>query len=130
MKWAKVYCFGGENGRNDEDDFVVRYKSDTGRTIEVEYGFSNRWYTVNGVRYEKLAEAKEAAEFDVDCQVSSDKVLKAFTTLNTLYRLADDEVKYGKRGYWSGKAQGATDILEMFGLADAYRQWSESKDNK
>ena len=63
MKFKKVYIFGG-NEKDSDDDFVIRYQAENGKTIEViYYSISNnscRYYKVNGVTYYYLKDAKKA----------------------------------------------------------------------
>lgn len=63
MKFKRIYCFGRENGKVNESDFVVGYIADNGKTIDVKFLFGNesfRNYEVDGKFYSTLKEAKAA----------------------------------------------------------------------
>lgn len=63
MKFKRIWCFGNENGRYSEDDFVIAYVAENGTRIDVEFVFGNnslRSYRVNGKAYTHLKDAKAA----------------------------------------------------------------------
>ena len=67
MKYYRKWFFGGSVKDTDPNitDYVIAYISETGITIDVEYSFTSmhdRWYTVNGVSFNTLAEAKMYVE--------------------------------------------------------------------
>ena len=67
MKYKRIYCFGCENGKANEDDFVVEYRAENGKRIELCFSISSnssQWYKVDGVAYRTLKEAKQACEVD------------------------------------------------------------------
>ena len=48
-KWKRVWFFGKDKKDPTIDDYVTRYESEYGETIEVEYTYtmSTRWYMVS-----------------------------------------------------------------------------------
>lgn len=40
MKYKREYCFGGFDGKTNEDDFVVGYQAENGRYIKCEFSIS------------------------------------------------------------------------------------------
>lgn len=65
MKFKKEYIFGGYK-KDSDDDFIIRYHAENGKTIEVVYysitNNSARCYSVDGKQYYYLKDAKKACE--------------------------------------------------------------------
>ena len=62
MKFKRIYMVGGENGKADPTDYVVGYKAENGKRIEIMslLNTPGRWYEVNGRHYFTLKDAKAA----------------------------------------------------------------------
>ena len=63
MKFKRIYCYGGEDGKYNDDDFVVGYRAENGKYIDVQYVFGNNnfhWYVVDGKSFFSLKDAKAA----------------------------------------------------------------------
>lgn len=64
MRYTRIYMEGGENGKADPTDYVIGYRAENGKKIEVVslINTSAKWYKVDGWSYDTLKEAKKHIE--------------------------------------------------------------------
>ncbi len=64
MKFKKVYLFGGTNGKTDDTDYIIGYKAENGKYIEIVelIDGSYHWYKVDNKEFFTLKSAKSFVE--------------------------------------------------------------------
>ena len=60
MKYTKVWCYGDKNGRDGEDDFVIKYEAENGLVIDI--NFFPHDYIVGEHKFGTIKEAKRYCE--------------------------------------------------------------------
>lgn len=130
MKYTRVYCFGGDH-KDGDDDFVMRYVAENGKTIEVRFLISNqsfRDYVVDGNGFATLKEAKAYCENTAETEISEQMKLALFNKMLQLEHLGEMQEKglFDHVDYIA-ESNGAYKMLDILGLGREYFRWSYGK---